>query len=154
MAIFSSRWAEEQVESFVSAAANPALAELVRANPDAAQVVRVNMEDNSVKAWLVRMFMGSLRKQFGEDNYGRYFLVRRGVSDLIRESIGLLNGKVGYTYLVDPECRIRWAASGPSLPEEMEGFIKGMRKLTREAQESEVLGPGPPPEALKRGAKA
>lgn len=142
MAIFSSRWAEEQIESFVSDAANPALGELVRANADAAQVVRVNIEENSMKAWLVRMFMGSLRKQFGEENYARYFLVRRGVSDLIRESIGLLNMKVGYTYLVDPDCRIRWAASGKSTPEELESLTKGMQKLIKEAHEAQALGPG------------
>lgn len=110
----------------------------MRANPDAVQVVRINVEDNSLKAWLVRMFMSSLRKQYGEANYGRYFLVRRGVTDLVRESIGLLNGKVGYTYLVDPECRIRWAASGPAAPEELEDFTKGIQKLTKEAIEAQA----------------
>lgn len=88
-----------------------------------------------MKAWLVRMFMGNLRREMGEENYGKYFLVRRGVTDLVRESIGLLNMKVGYTYLVDFECRIRWAASGPALPEEVEGLNKGMQKLAREAEE-------------------
>ncbi|SPN96761.1 related to F1F0 ATPase complex assembly protein [Cephalotrichum gorgonifer] len=133
--IFSSRWAELQADSFVSEAANPALHALLRDNPDAAQIVRINAEDNALKAWLVRRFMGSLRKTYGEENHGRYFLVRRGVTDLIRESIGLLNGKVGYTYLVDAECRIRWAASGASLPEEVDSMTKGMQKLIREAQE-------------------
>lgn len=155
--VFSSRWAEEQVETFVSEDANPALKELLTANPDAAQVVRVNLEDNSVKAWLVRMFMGGLRKRFGEENYGKYFLVRRGVTDLVRESIGLLNGKVGYTYLVDEECRIRWAASGASTPEEMEGFTKGMQKLVREAKEAPAEPPAPTPapaaKTVKQGAK-
>ena len=61
--------------------------------------------------------------------------MRKGVSDYIKESIGLLNGKVGYVYLVDPQCRIRWAASGPSLPDEKEGLVKGLRKLVGEARE-------------------
>lgn len=142
MAIFSSRWAEDQVESFVSDAANPTLRDLVRSNADAAQVVRINIEENAMKAWLVRMFMGPLRRRFGEENYSRYFLVRRGVSDLIRESIGLLNMKVGYTYLVDPECRIRWAASGQSTPDELESLTRGMQKLVKEAQDAQALGPG------------
>ncbi|KAL2108411.1 hypothetical protein VUR80DRAFT_3835 [Thermomyces stellatus] len=142
VAIFSSRWAEDQVESFVSDAANPTLRDLVRSNADAAQVVRINIEENAMKAWLVRMFMGPLRRRFGEENYSRYFLVRRGVSDLIRESIGLLNMKVGYTYLVDPECRIRWAASGQSTPDELESLTRGMQKLVKEAQDAQALGPG------------
>lgn len=105
--------------------------------------------------------MGGLRKQFGEENYGKYFLVRRGVTDLVRESIGLLNGKVGYTYLVDTECRIRWAASGASTPEELEGFTKGIQKLVREAKEAPAEAPAPTPapapapaaKTAKQGAK-
>lgn len=129
------------------------------ANPEVAQVVRVNLEENSLKAWLVRMCMGGLRKQFGEENYGKYFLVQRGVTDLVRESIGLLNGKVGYTYLVDAECRIRWAASGASTPEEIEGFTKGIQKLVREAKEVPAEAPAPTPapapaaKTAKTGAK-
>lgn len=138
----------------MSDAANPALAELLRGSPRAAQVVRVNVEDNSVKAWLVRLFMGSLRKRYGEEGYGRYFLVKKRVPDLVRESIGLLNGKVGYTYLVDAECRIRWAASGPSTPEEMEGFTRGMRKLAKEAQEAQASGAAAVSDAARRGLKA
>lgn len=100
------------------------------------------------------MFMGSLRKQYGEEGYGRYFLVKRRVPDLIRESIGLLNGKVGYTYLVDAECRIRWAASGPSTPDEMDGFTRGMQKLAKEAEEAQAAGGAARTAAMKRGLKA
>lgn len=88
-----------------------------------------------MKAWLISMFMGSLRKSLGQENWGRYFLVQKGVTDYIKESIGLLNSKVGYTYLVDPQCRIRWAASGTGSPDEKEGLVKGFRKLVSEARE-------------------
>ncbi|PKS06547.1 hypothetical protein jhhlp_007295 [Lomentospora prolificans] len=135
VAIFSSKWGEEQVNSFVSPNENPELRDILNSDPIHGQIVRINVEDNSMKAWIVTMFMGSLRRSLGEENWGRYFLVRKGVTDYVKESIGLLNGKVGYTYLVDPQCRIRWAASGSSLPEEREGLVKGFRKLVGEARE-------------------
>lgn len=77
------------------------------------------------------MFMGSLRKRFPEQDWGKYFLVRRGITDNIRECIGLLNSKVGYTYLVDHHCRIRWAGSGNSTPEEIEGLNRGLVRLVQ-----------------------
>lgn len=140
VAIFSSRWAEQQAASFVSKDENPALHEaLARAGDDAAQVVYVNYEDNAGKAWLVRFFMGSLRKQFPEKDWGKYFLVRRGVTDDIRESIGLLNSKVGYVYLVDQFCRIRWAGSGQAHPEEQQGLARGLTRLVDEIKRNATL---------------
>jgi len=55
--------------------------------------------------------------------------VRKGVSEKIRETIGLLNGRVGYVYIVDEECRIRWAGSGDAEGTEMQDMNKGFRKL-------------------------
>ena len=130
--LFSSAWAENQVQSFVSNQANPALHELLNKSNGKAQIVQINVEDNSLKYWIIRLFMGSLRRRVGKDNWGKYFVVRRGISDEIREHIGLLNSKVGYTYLVDSNCRIRWAGSGPSEPEERDGLVKGVQRLLDE----------------------
>lgn len=102
--------------------------------------MRVNYEDNATKAWLVKLFMGGLRKRFPEHEWDKYFLVRRGITDHIRECIGLLNTKVGYTYLVDQHCRVRWAASGNSNPEEMEGLNRGLVRLV-EGIKAEALLP-------------
>jgi hypothetical protein len=43
---------------------------------------------------------------------------------------------VGYTYLVDNECRIRWAGSANAQDEEKEGLAKGFQKLVYEAKEA------------------
>ncbi len=87
-----------------------------------------------MRAWLVRRFRGSLRKRVGTRDAEQYMLVTQGISDDIRESIGLLNSKVGYIYLVDRHCRIRWAGSGPSDPEERDSLVKGVRRLLAEAK--------------------
>lgn len=132
VAVFSGMWAENQVKSFISPEANPGLQAALDQSGGLAQLVRVNVEENTLKAWIIRLFVGSLRKQIGKPNWNRYFIVRRGISDEIRETIGLLNSKVGYVYLVDKDCRIRWAASGQSEPEERQGLVKGVQRLLDE----------------------
>ncbi|KAK3330373.1 ATP10 protein-domain-containing protein [Apodospora peruviana] len=136
--IFSSMWAENQAATFTAADKNPALHAALQASGGRAQLVQVNVEEDTLKAWLIRLFMGSLRRRVGRDNWGRYFLVRRGITDEIRESIGLLNGKVGYTYLVDHHCRIRWAGSGDAEPEEREGLVKGVQRVLDEMHKEGV----------------
>lgn len=139
ISVFSSQWAASQIETFVSKEANPGLHDVVAHNPEHTQLVHVNYEDNAGKALLVRLFMGSLRSKFPEKDWDKYFLVRRGINDTIRESIGFLNSKVGYVYLVDQHCRIRWAGSGPSDPEEREGLTKGLGRLVDEIHKEALL---------------
>ncbi|KLU84198.1 mitochondrial ATPase complex subunit ATP10, partial [Magnaporthiopsis poae ATCC 64411] len=130
VAVFSSAWAERQVDSFISAEANPALHRILDGSDGGAvQLVRLNIEDNAGKAWLIRLFAGSLRRRVGESNWDKYFVVRNPVSTAISECIGILNAKVGYVYLVDSDCRIRWAASGNSEPEERSSLVKGLQRL-------------------------
>lgn len=136
---FSSRWAEQQVGTFTSKEENPVLHQVLAQHAETTQLVNINYEDNAGKAWLIRFFMGSLRKQFPEKDWDKYFLVRRGVTDDIRESIGLLNSKVGYVFLVDKYCRVRWAGSGTAHPVETEGLAKGLSRLVDEMDHEATL---------------
>jgi ATPase complex subunit ATP10 len=132
VSVFSSAWAENQAATFASEKNNPELHEVVKTSGGAAQMVQINIEENALKAMLVRLFMGGLRKKLGPDNLGRYFLVRKGTSDEIRDAICLLNSKVGYTYLLDGDCKIRWAGSGPAEGDEKDGLVRGARRLIEE----------------------
>jgi ATPase complex subunit ATP10 len=135
VSVFSSMWAENQCKTFVSREHNPAVEQIIADSRDRIQHVRINIEEDTLKALLVRMWMGRLRREVGgEKNYERYFLVRKGISDEIRENIGLLNSKVGYTYLLDADCRIRWAGSGDSEDHEREGLVKGIQRLLTEQE--------------------
>jgi ATPase complex subunit ATP10 len=129
-------WAEDQVKTFTSPEHNPALHELLRGSSSdgRAQLVQINVEEDMLKAWLIRLFAGTLRKKVGKENWDRYFVVRKGITDEMRESIGVLNSKVGYTYLVDHQCRIRWAGSGPAEPGEREGLVKGVQRILSEIE--------------------
>lgn len=129
VSVFSSAWAENQAASFVSERQNPELHEAVKNSGGLAQIVKINIEENTLKAWIIKLFMPSLRKRIGTSNLGRYFLIRRGITDDTRDAIGLLNSKVGYTYLLDGDCKIRWAGSGPSDEGERDALVKGVTRL-------------------------
>jgi ATPase complex subunit ATP10 len=134
VSIFSSAWAENQATTFVSEKNNPELHHAVRNSGGLAQMVQINIEENALKHMIIRLFMSGLRKRYGVDNWGRYFVIRRGISDEIRDAIGLLNSKVGYTYLLDGQCRIRWAGSGPAERDEKDALVKGVRRLIGEVK--------------------
>ena len=134
VAVFSSTWAEGQVQSFLAKKANPdlhaALDEYKSVTGlSAPQIVRLNIETNPIKAWIVRAFFWSLRRMFAKSDWAKYFLITYKLSDEVCEATGILNGAVGYVYLVDESCRIRWAGSGDALEEERQSLVKGLRRL-------------------------
>lgn len=129
VSVFSSTWAENQAATFASETSNPELHKVVRSSGGASQFIQINIEENALKYMLIRLFMGGLRKKYGVDNWGRYFVIKKGITDEIRDAIGLLNSKVGYTYLLDENCKIRWAGSGPAEEDEKDGLVKGVRRL-------------------------
>jgi ATPase complex subunit ATP10 len=134
VSIFSNQWAENQAATFVSAKENAKLHEIVRSSKGAAQFVQINVEDNVLKAWIVKMFMPGLRKKLGIENWGKYFLVRKAPPDQAKDAIGFINSKVGYVYLLDGDCKIRWAGSGNSEGDEKEGLVKGVKRLLEDLQ--------------------
>ncbi|KAG9235643.1 ATP10 protein-domain-containing protein [Amylocarpus encephaloides] len=134
VSVFSTRWAENQAATFVSEKSNPGLLEVIKASGGIAQMVQLNVEENWMKAMLVKLFMPSLRKTLGQEQWRRYFLIRKGFGERLREAIGLLNTKVGYIYVLDGNCKIRWAGSGLSEPEEREGLVRAVKRLVDDAK--------------------
>jgi mitochondrial ATPase complex subunit ATP10 len=144
VAIYSSKWALEQANTFMGKEQNPALHEILDRSEGEAQLVQINVEDTSyLKYWIVRMLAGSIRREVGKDNWDKYFLVGKGFSEEIRESIGYLNSKVGYIYLVDGDWRIRWAGSGPAEADERESLTRGLARLLDEADKGIWAGSRP-----------
>jgi ATPase complex subunit ATP10 len=132
--VYSSQWGLSQVETFTGKNVNAGLHGILAQYPGVAQMVDVNIEENSMKAWIIALFQWRLKTSKSKEEWGRYFVVRRGVSEKIRETIGLLNGRVGYVYLVDQDCKIRWAGSGDAEGSEMEDMNRGFARLVSEAQ--------------------
>lgn len=130
--LFSSVWAESQVATFTGPAQNPKLAEILASGRQSVQKVDINLEENRMKAWLVKAFMWRMRQKLPVEQHPRYFLVQKGFSESLKEAVGMMNSKVGYVYLVDGDCRIRWAASGPAEPAELDTLNNGLAKLIAE----------------------
>ena len=131
----SNAWAVNQTRTFCGKEDNPPIQELVQENGDVAQRVQINHENNVLKYWVLRLFgMGGLRRARTPEQQERYFIVRRGVSEIIKEAIGLLNDKGGYVYLVDTECRIRWAGSAEAEGHEKASMVRGLKRLIEEAR--------------------
>lgn len=129
VSVFSTLWAEKQTATFVRPKSNPTLQTLVKRSGSIAQFVEINVEQNWLKAWLVRLFMGSMRRKYPTEQHGKYFLVTKGVTRSLQEEIGMMNGMVGYVYLVDDACKIRWAGSSAALAEELTSLNNGLQKL-------------------------
>jgi ATPase complex subunit ATP10 len=137
--IFSSGWAENQVATFCSKEKNPALHEVLeqekqRGKAGLGQLVEINHEPNALKWWILRAFAGRLRALRPQQDWAKYFLIRRGIDDDIRDRIGLLNSKVGYVYLVDTECKIRWAGSAVAHELEQESLVRNLKRVLAEAR--------------------
>lgn len=142
--IQSGVWAEEQVRTFLGDGENPTLQKLIRENGGLVQKVEINIQDHWLRALLVKLFKNKLRKTRPASDWRKYFTVRlgrdtgRGLTEDIRDAMGLLNSQVGYVYLLDTECRIRWAGSGHAWEGETSSLNAGVMRLVQESQKSEA----------------
>jgi ATPase complex subunit ATP10 len=144
VAVQSGYWAEEQVQSFLGEkdGQNPKLRGLVEGGGGLVQRVDVNVQGDWTRQVLLRLFRGRLRRALPESQWGRYFMVKlardvgKGLSEHVRDAMGLLNSQVGYVYLVDTECRIRWAGSGNAWKGEVDWLNMGIKRLLDEAREA------------------
>ena len=127
---FSGSWAEAQTATFSKD--NRKLEKILEAGAGLVQRVDINREENRMKAALIKMFMGGLRRKLPAEQHARYFLVRRGVTEEMRMEMGVLNSQVGYIYLLDSECKIRWAGSAEADPGERESLVRGAARLVQE----------------------
>ena len=104
------------------------------------QRIDVNIQGDWIRAWLVKIFSGRLRKMISPDRWDKYFMIklprdiRRGLTDDVRDAMGLLNSQVGYVYLVDSSCKIRWAGSGHAWEGEVAGLNAAVQRLVQEEQ--------------------
>lgn len=134
--VASNLWAKEQVDTFVNAAEVKALisAHSSDGDGDLVQRVEITVEPSRLRFWLQRAFFGRLRRDRPAKWHDNYFIVTDPPSHLVKESIGLMNAKVGYVYLVDEEGKIRWAGSATAEPDEVEFLVAGLGRLIQNLQ--------------------
>lgn len=135
VSVFSSVWADEQAKTFTSMDQNLALREVVEQSGGRAQMVHVNLEDRTGRWLILWATLSNLKKSVPTEEHSRYFIVKNTLTDAFREVIGWANKYVGYVYLVDQNCKIRWIGSGHATSEEKDSLVKGVRRLLDERSE-------------------
>ena len=125
--VFSRRWAEEQCSTFVGGAQNPELWNTVKENSDLVRFIDISVEESLLSRSILWVFSGNIKKEKKEP-FQKYFVLKR-IKERVRQVLGMINHKSGYVYLVDPECKIRWAGSGDAWEGEKESLAAGVRRL-------------------------
>ncbi|KAG5518431.1 hypothetical protein PMAC_002826 [Pneumocystis sp. 'macacae'] len=123
LSVFSSSSGEEHVKSFLSNELHSLVPSI--------QYIYINFQESILKALLVRMFSAYTKKKVLKEHHDKYFFVNKLAKD-VKESMMILNMYVGYVYLVDNQCRIRWAGCGNATKEEKEYLVKCSQKLVEE----------------------
>ena len=124
--VMSRTWAGEQVETFVT----PEVLQIVRESGGKAQVLDLNVEEAPLARFMLWLYTGRIKKQKSEP-FLKYLLLKEIESD-VRELLGMLNHRAGYVFLLDSDCKIRWAGSGDAQPEEAQSLVSGLKKLIEE----------------------
>lgn len=132
VAVFSTAWAELQCATFLTG---------LETITTPVQRVDINVEQNPIKAALVKLFVPLIRRRLPAVQHARYFIVQKGLDDETMQRMGFWNGRVGYVYLLDWDCRIRWAGSGNAGVEEKAALVKGVMKLQDEWRKMEAERP-------------
>ncbi|ODV90887.1 hypothetical protein CANCADRAFT_113191 [Tortispora caseinolytica NRRL Y-17796] len=104
------------------------------ANAEDVQIVDINIPDHSSKSFLLYWFgLRKLKKSIEKSRYGTYMIVpKNGLSKPQRLAMRQETLYAGYVYVVDEECRIRWAACGDPDPEEIKAMWRSVRSVNKE----------------------
>jgi ATPase complex subunit ATP10 len=126
--LFQREWALSQTRSFVGKTEHPKLAKVMEENRDTVQLVDISTEDLEGFSFIARIFEWNIRRKKTAEEKERYFMTRN-IPVGIKESLGVMNSSVGYVFLVDEECKIRWSACADAYPEEKEYLVKGIKSM-------------------------
>ncbi|KAG0235969.1 hypothetical protein BGW42_004424 [Actinomortierella wolfii] len=136
VAISGTRFGEEQLETFMKPF-------LERWPPGKAgskvQLVELNIQENPLKAGLVRMMVPFVRKSIPENRHANYILHYKSIKHL-KEPLCMQNSYLGYVFLVDGNCKIRWGAHGKGTEAEINTLLDSVQKLTIDQPSVIMLG--------------
>jgi ATPase complex subunit ATP10 len=131
--IFSRKWAEDQAQTFVSEKENPELLQAIQESGGAAQLIEINHEEFRMSSAMLWLFEWNMKRNRSTEQQDRYFIMR-GLPQTVKDSIGIMNDKIGYVFLLDRNCKIRWSACADALDSEKDSLVKGIQKLLVEGR--------------------
>jgi len=69
--------------------------------------VQINLQENLLKSFLVKLFSNGLRSTVPPELQDTYLVSGQNM-EYLRDPLGMTNSKVGYVYLIDENLRVRW----------------------------------------------
>ncbi|OCH86764.1 hypothetical protein OBBRIDRAFT_760790 [Obba rivulosa] len=115
IAILSTRMSEIQTANFVKSAHEE------HKDKPGYQFIQINLQENLLRSLLVSMFTSGIKRSVPEELWPTYMVSNQNM-DYVRDDLGMTNRHIGYIYLVDEQCRVRWAGCADPRPEEMEAL--------------------------------
>ncbi|KAF9431238.1 Mitochondrial ATPase complex subunit atp10 [Podila epigama] len=126
LAISGTRFGEEHVETYM----NPFLSKWPASTSNSkVQLVELNIQENPLKAGLVRMMVPFVKKSIPEERHANYILHYKSIKHL-RDPLSMQNSYLGYVFLIDSNCKIRWGAHGPASETEIKTLLDSVQRLT------------------------
>ncbi|KAK9248630.1 ATP10 protein-domain-containing protein [Lipomyces tetrasporus] len=126
--IYSSVSGERQVNSYFGSPEN-ALADVPE--EEGYQIVDITIPESFVKSWISKFFQYRTKRVVGKSRYSKFFYAQK-LPGQLNLSIGAANRYCGYVYLVDRDCKVRWAAGGYATAEEKDSMQRCLRGLVAE----------------------
>ncbi|KAI0918667.1 hypothetical protein AcV5_002594 [Taiwanofungus camphoratus] len=115
IAMLSTKISELQTANFISAAHSE------YSSHPSYRYIQINLQENLLKSLLVSLFTSSIRKNIPQVLWDTYLVSSQNM-EYIRDDLGMSNRHVGYIYLVDEQCRVRWAGCADPMPQEVEAL--------------------------------
>ncbi|KAI1310785.1 Mitochondrial ATPase complex subunit atp10 [Mortierella claussenii] len=127
VAISETRFGEEQIETFMK----PFLEKWPMTNKSNSkvQLVELNIQENPLKAGLVRMMIPFVRKTIPQERHANYMLHYKSIKHL-KDPLSMQNSYLGYVFLVDSNCKIRWGAHGNATDAELKTLLDSVQRLS------------------------
>ncbi|KAH3899941.1 related to Mitochondrial ATPase complex subunit ATP10 [Saccharomycodes ludwigii] len=102
--------------------------------PPQVQIVEINMVDNSLKSFLLKLTLFSLRRLItSTKRQNLYFICNRNQLPFgKREELGVNNVYAGYVFIVDPHLKIRWLGCGEASDDDVCTLWKSVKAIKKE----------------------
>lgn len=75
-----------------------------------------------LKQLLLKAFVPSIRRNLPEERKDNYCVILKDISR-VRKYLDMTNQYIGYVFLLDENCKIRWTAHGEATAEEVGNML-------------------------------
>ncbi|KAI8328243.1 ATP10 protein-domain-containing protein [Chlamydoabsidia padenii] len=116
MSFVYAKYGEPHVNSFV----DPFLAKYK--HTDGIQCIELNVQENVLKQLVLKAFIPSIRKNLPDNRKDNYMFLFKDITKT-RKMLDMTNQYIGYVFLVDEDCKIRWTAHGDATQEEVANML-------------------------------